>query len=231
MELKPAPKTTPKAKRAPKKEKKPNQLIEELREKLAEELSNLLLGEKIPLDMTNVFTREIIIPANRKITKTLIRKLVLECANIDIDPSPLRNKIAPILLRYSDEIRAVQPLASDKEGVDIAEDKLTTPHEVYKEVKDELVKADTLTMTEAQAQAAQMLRERQRKSRRTITRGMRRRARPGIKKRAIAYRHYTGEDRTQQQVYQSDDAKHERGSIKKVKKLKVRMGYKNYIFI
>jgi DNA-directed RNA polymerase subunit beta len=38
-------------------------------------LSNILLGEKIPLDVVNSETGEIIIPANRKITKTLLRKL------------------------------------------------------------------------------------------------------------------------------------------------------------
>src|SRR5678815_3760612 len=44
--------------------------IEELREQLTEALSNILLGEKIPLDVVNSETGEIIIPANRKITKT-----------------------------------------------------------------------------------------------------------------------------------------------------------------
>jgi DNA-directed RNA polymerase subunit beta len=42
---------------------------------LTEALSNILLGEKIPLDVVNSETGEIIIPANRKITKTLLRKL------------------------------------------------------------------------------------------------------------------------------------------------------------
>src|SRR5262245_22422865 len=43
--------------------------MEELREQLTEALSNILLGEKIPLDVVNSETGEIIIPANRKITK------------------------------------------------------------------------------------------------------------------------------------------------------------------
>src|SRR5215468_3188217 len=50
---------------------------DELREQLTEALSNILLGEKIPLDVVNSETGEIIIPANRKITKTLLRKLAL----------------------------------------------------------------------------------------------------------------------------------------------------------
>ena len=48
---------------------------DELHEQLTEALSNILLGEKIPLDVVNAQTGEIIIPANRKITKTLLRKL------------------------------------------------------------------------------------------------------------------------------------------------------------
>src|SRR6266498_2781952 len=51
------------------------QKLEELRDQLTEALSNILLGEKIPLDVVNSETGEIIIPANRKITKTLLRKL------------------------------------------------------------------------------------------------------------------------------------------------------------
>jgi DNA-directed RNA polymerase subunit beta len=47
----------------------------ELRDELTEKLSNILLGEKIPLDVVNAETGEIIIPANRKITKTLLRKM------------------------------------------------------------------------------------------------------------------------------------------------------------
>src|SRR5258705_331972 len=62
-----------------------------------EALSNILLGEKIPLDVVNSETGEIIIPANRKITKTLLRKLATVYDRIEIDPSPIRNKINEII--------------------------------------------------------------------------------------------------------------------------------------
>ncbi|MBP7825817.1 MAG: DNA-directed RNA polymerase subunit beta [Verrucomicrobia bacterium] len=70
---------------------------EELRDQLTEALSNVLLGEKIPLDVVNSETGEIIIPANRKITKTLLRKLATVYDRIEIDPSPIRNKINEII--------------------------------------------------------------------------------------------------------------------------------------
>src|SRR5450755_1280883 len=73
---------------------------EELTEQLTDALSNILLGEKIPLDVVNAETGEIIIPANRKITKTLLRKLANVYDHIEIDPSPIRNKIREIIASY-----------------------------------------------------------------------------------------------------------------------------------
>ncbi len=73
---------------------------EELAEQLTEKLSDILLGEKIPLDVVNGRTGEIIVPANRKITKTLLRKLADNYSNIEIDPSPIRNKILDIVASY-----------------------------------------------------------------------------------------------------------------------------------
>src|SRR6266571_1619334 len=73
---------------------------EELTEQLTDSLSNILLGEKIPLDVVNAETGEIIIPANRKITKTLLRKLATAHDHIEIDPSPIRNRIREIIGAY-----------------------------------------------------------------------------------------------------------------------------------
>jgi chlorite dismutase len=70
---------------------------EELIEEVADTFSNILLGEKIPLDVVNVGTGEIIVPANRKFTKTLLRKMANAYADIEIDPSPIRNKIREII--------------------------------------------------------------------------------------------------------------------------------------
>src|SRR6266702_1919726 len=99
--------------------------IDELRDQLTEALSNILLGEKIPLDVVNSETGEIIIPANRKITKTLLRKLAQVYDRIEIDPSPIRNKINEIIgsfkkkfddlqMQYDEELER----AESGEGVD-----------------------------------------------------------------------------------------------------------------
>lgn len=73
---------------------------DKLREALTESLSNILLGEKIPLDVVNSETAETIIPANRKITKTLLRRLAAVYKTIEIDPSPVRIKIMEIIESY-----------------------------------------------------------------------------------------------------------------------------------
>ncbi len=82
--------------------------LEELREQLTEALSNILLGEKIPLDVVNSETGEIIIPANRKITKTLLRKLATVYDRIEIDPSPIRNKINEIIGQFKKKFDDLQ---------------------------------------------------------------------------------------------------------------------------
>ena len=81
---------------------------DELREQLTEALSNILLGEKIPLDVVNSETGEIIIPANRKITKTLLRKLAQVYDRIEIDPSPIRNKINEIIASFKKKFDDLQ---------------------------------------------------------------------------------------------------------------------------
>ncbi|MGQ9661828.1 MAG: DNA-directed RNA polymerase subunit beta [Kiritimatiellia bacterium] len=66
-------------------------------EELTEALSNILLGEKIPLDVVDAERGEIIIPANRKITKTLLRKLAQRRDHVQIESSPVQLKIEEII--------------------------------------------------------------------------------------------------------------------------------------
>lgn len=81
---------------------------EELHELLTEALSNVLLGEKIPLDVVNGQSGEIIIPANRKITKMLLRKLASVYDHVEIDPSPIRNKIREIIGQFEHRFADLQ---------------------------------------------------------------------------------------------------------------------------
>ena len=102
--------------------------VDELSDQLTEALSNILLGEKIPLDVVNSETGEIIIPANRKITKTLLRKLAEVYDRIEIDPSPIRNKISEIIgsfkkkfddlqMQYDEEIERAESGSGIEAGI------------------------------------------------------------------------------------------------------------------
>ena len=82
--------------------------MDRLRESLTESLSNILLGEKIPLDVVNGDTGEVIIPANRKITKTLLRRLASVYKSIEIDPSPVRIKIMEIIDSFKSKFEELE---------------------------------------------------------------------------------------------------------------------------
>ena len=69
----------------------------ELVEQLTDKLADILLGEKIQLDVVNAQTGEILVPANKKITKALLARVAEAHDHIDIDPSPVRNKIFDII--------------------------------------------------------------------------------------------------------------------------------------
>jgi DNA-directed RNA polymerase subunit beta len=78
---------------------------DDLRSQLTESLSNILLGEKIPLNVKNSETGDVIIPANRKITKTLLRRLSSVHRYVDIPPSPVRIKVFEIIEGYESKFK------------------------------------------------------------------------------------------------------------------------------
>jgi DNA-directed RNA polymerase subunit beta len=62
---------------------------------VVERLADLLLGEKLPLDIWGKKGDEVIIPAGKKISKDLLKK-VYEAAKaheLEIDPSPIRIRV------------------------------------------------------------------------------------------------------------------------------------------
>ncbi len=74
-------------------EKSRSDLINQLTEKL----SGRLLGEKIPLEVTRAGSGETILPAGKKITKTLLRKLAENHGQVEMNESPVRNQIFDIM--------------------------------------------------------------------------------------------------------------------------------------
>jgi len=88
---------------------------EQLVEQLTEALSNILLGDKISLDVVDVQSGDIMIPANRKITKTLLRKLAANYENIEIDPSPIRIKIMSIIDNFRNKFSEIEDNRNNEE--------------------------------------------------------------------------------------------------------------------
>ncbi len=85
---------------------------EELVEALTEALSNILVGEKLATDILNPSTGEIIIQADKKITRPQVRALAKNLENIEMEQSPVRNRIFEIIAGYSPRL---EDLAMERE--------------------------------------------------------------------------------------------------------------------
>ena len=97
----------------------------ELLNQLADKLSGILLGEKIPLEVCNSETAEIIIPANKKITKTLLKKLAKNYDRLLIPPSPIRDKILEIIEPFKpkfEDLKNQRDEALDREESGVEEE-------------------------------------------------------------------------------------------------------------
>ena len=86
---------------------------EQLEGELTQALSNILLGEKIPLDVIDAESGDVIIAKNRKITKTLLNKLAKAHDHIQIEPSPVQQKIMAIVDDFSPKFAEID-IGSDK---------------------------------------------------------------------------------------------------------------------
>jgi len=108
----------------------------------------VLLGEKIPLDVVNAEAGEIIIPANRKITKTLLRKLAAAHEHVQIEESPIQIKIDEIISEFCpkfEEIDAEEERALERlESGDDLDQGIIKQVKVYIATKKKLAVGDKL---------------------------------------------------------------------------------------
>ncbi len=72
----------------------------ELETQLTDALSNILLGEKLGIDVIDGESGEIILEGDKKITRTMLQQLAKQHEHLEIDPSPARNKIMEIVGGY-----------------------------------------------------------------------------------------------------------------------------------
>ena len=120
----------------------------ELVEELTVALSNILLGEKIPLDVLDAEQGVVIIPANRKITKTLLGKLAARYDHVEIDSSPVQIKIEEIINDFRprfDELEQEQEREAERiESGDEADNGVIKQVRVYVATKKNLSVGDKL---------------------------------------------------------------------------------------
>ena len=97
----------------------------ELLNQLTEKLSGHLLLEKIIWEVCNSETAEIIIPANKKITKTLLKKLANNYDRLLIPTSPIRDKIFEIIEPFKpkfEDLKKQRDEALDREESGVEEE-------------------------------------------------------------------------------------------------------------
>ena len=81
-------------------EKKRAAARSKLEAELTTALSNVLLGDKVTLDIRDANTNEILVPKQRKITKTLLSKLAKAHDHYQIEESPVADKIDAIIAPF-----------------------------------------------------------------------------------------------------------------------------------
>ena len=81
----------------------------ELLKRQVERMADILLGASLPLSLEE--SGLVIIPANKKVTKTMLLKVAQAWHNgtLEIDPPPVRNRILEVLQRCKNQHAAMQP--------------------------------------------------------------------------------------------------------------------------
>ncbi|MCK9544333.1 MAG: hypothetical protein M0R03_20120 [Novosphingobium sp.] len=95
------------ARQSLKSEKDPN--IERFSEnmfcKMGSALKELLINTRLPLDIVNKRLGKVIVPANTTINDKMFQKILLSFDCLEIDPSPIQQKIASIIDPCIEEIK------------------------------------------------------------------------------------------------------------------------------
>lgn len=74
-----------------------------------EELEGVFLGERLPGDIWNSVTKEVIVEKGQKVTKKVIRALADNYSHLDLDPSPVRIALMDRVRRYERRLSGEDP--------------------------------------------------------------------------------------------------------------------------
>ena len=105
------------AKRAKKDaEKKRKNQLAKLEKDLTAKLAGAIMNEKLPVDITDSETGDVIVPANKKIKKAQLAVLAKAHAHWEMDEGPARDKVLSIMEPFEEEFAAVEDAAEGSEG-------------------------------------------------------------------------------------------------------------------
>ena len=97
-------------------EKKRKNQLAKLEKDLMEKLAAELMNEKLPTDITDSDSGDVIVPANKKIKKSQLAVLARAHAHWDMDEGPARDKVAGIIDPFEMEFAAIEDAAEGGEG-------------------------------------------------------------------------------------------------------------------
>ena len=104
-------KSTKKAAKEAEKKRK-NQLLK-LEKDLGAKLASELMNEKLPCDVTDTESGDVIIPANKKIKKSQLATLAKAHAHWDMDEGPAKDRVSAIMQPFEEEFAAVNDAAEE----------------------------------------------------------------------------------------------------------------------
>ena len=137
-----------KAKRDAEKKRK-NQLAK-LEKTLIGKLAETIMNEKLPVDITDSETGDVIVPANKKIKKSQLATLAKAHSHWEMAEGPSRDKVAGIMDPFEADFAAIEDASSDEEGGGLFGD-FANEGEVVKSVTVYLVDKKNLSVGDKMA--------------------------------------------------------------------------------
>ena len=98
-------------------EKKRKNQIQKLEKDLLGKLCAELMNEKLPVDITDSDSGDIIIPANKKIKKGQLNVLAKSHAHWGMADGPAKDKVAAVIEPFEEEFAAIEDAAANGEGI------------------------------------------------------------------------------------------------------------------
>ena len=130
-------------------EKRRKNQIAKLEKDLTAKLCDAIMNEKLPVDIRDSETGDIIVPANKKIKKSQLGKLANAHAHWDMDEGPAKDKVMEIMMPFEAQFAEVEDAAREDDGNLFGD--LAGEGEVVKQVRVFLVDKKNLSVGDKMA--------------------------------------------------------------------------------